>query len=106
MGKVTYVEFDGSKHTIDLDDGLSIMEGAVRNGIRGIDGDCGGQRACATCHVFIDEGWICKVGTMSEQENELLELAPERGDTSRLSCQIAMSDELDGIVVLMPESQH
>lgn len=56
MGKVTYVEFDGSKHTIDLDDGLSIMEGAVRNGIRGIDGDCGGQRACATCHVFIDEG--------------------------------------------------
>jgi len=106
MGKVTYVEFDGSKHTIDLDDGLSIMEGAVRNGIRGIDGDCGGPFACATCHVFIDEGWICKVGTMSEQENELLELAPERGDTSRLSCQIAMSDELDGIVVRMPESQH
>ena len=106
MGKVTYVEFDGSKHTIDLDDGLSIMEGAVRNGIRGIDGDCGGQRACATCHVFIDEGWIGKVGTMSEQENELLELAPERGDTSRLSCQIAMADERDGLVVRMPESQH
>lgn len=106
MGKVTYIEFNGSEHTVDLGDGLSIMEGAVSNNIRGINGDCGGQRACATCHVFVDPAWIDKVGTMSEQENELLELAPERGETSRLSCQIAMSSELDGIVVRMPESQH
>lgn len=106
MGKVTYLEHDGTAHSIDLEDGLSLMEGAISNGIPGIDGDCGGQRACATCHVFVDPDWIDMTGEASEQEDELLELAPERGATSRLSCQIPMSPTLDGIVVRMPESQH
>lgn len=106
MGKVTYLEHDGTAHSIELEEGISLMEGAISNGIPGIDGDCGGQRACATCHVFVDEAWLPMTGVASEQEDELLELAPERGTNSRLACQIAMSTAIDGIVVQMPESQH
>lgn len=107
MGRVTYVEHNGTEHSIDLDDGLSVMEGAVSNGIPGIDADCGGQCACATCHVHLPADWLARVGgPASEQEDELLELAPERGQGSRLSCQIMMSPELDGLIVHMPEAQH
>lgn len=106
MGRVTYVEHSGKEHTIELEDGFSLMEGAVRNGIPGIDADCGGQCACATCHVHIPAEWMALTGTAGEQETEMLDLAPERDDSSRLSCQIMMSPELDGIVVQMPESQH
>ena len=108
MGKVTYVEFDGSKHTIDLDDGLSIMEGAVRNGIRGIDGDCGGQRACATCHVYVELEWLHTTGLPPEgsQEASMLSFAAVSQPNSRLACQIAMTPELDGLVVRLPEDQH
>ncbi len=106
MGQVKYLAHDGTAHVIDLDDGLSIMEGAVRNGVPGIDADCGGMCACATCHVHIDLQWLASTGQPSEQETELLDLAPERDETSRLSCQIVMSPALDGLVVRMPERQH
>ena len=106
MGKVTYLEYDGTPHVIELDDGISVMEGAVRNGIPGIDGDCGGMRACATCHVHVLPEWQVEVGGPGEEENELLELAPDRDAASRLSCQIEMRPALDGLVVQMPEMQH
>lgn len=106
MGRVTYVEHNGTEHAIELDDGVSVMEGAVSNGIPGIDADCGGMCACATCHVHVPEEWLALTGTPGEQENELLDLAPERDSFSRLSCQIVMSPKLDGLVVHMPESQH
>lgn len=106
MGQVTYVEYDGTAHQVSVDDGVSIMEGAVQNGVPGIDADCGGQCACATCHVHIAAEWQSFVGTPGEMEDELLNLAPERDEHSRLSCQITMSPELDGLIVRMPESQH
>lgn len=106
MGHVTYLAHDGRAYEVELEDGLSVMEGAVRNGIPGIDADCGGVCACATCHVHVADEWRAAVGNPGEQEDELLELAPERDDASRLSCQIVMSPQLDGLVVHMPESQH
>lgn len=106
MGRVTYVEYGGTEHVIDVEDGVSVMEGAVRNGVPGIDADCGGMCACATCHVHVAPEWLQLTGEASQQETELLDLAPERDGYSRLSCQIAMSPELDGLVVRLPESQH
>ena len=107
MGRVTYVEHNGTEHVVELADGLSVMEGAVSNGIPGIDADCGGQCACATCHVHLPSEWLAKLGgPSSEQEDALLELAPEREPGSRLSCQIVMTPELDGLVIHMPEAQH
>lgn len=106
MGQVTYVEHDGRRHVIELEDGFSIMEGAILNGVPGIDADCGGKCACATCHVHVEGGWGALAGEAGEQEAELLELAPERDGASRLSCQIVMSPEINGIVVRLPESQH
>jgi 2Fe-2S ferredoxin len=92
---------------VELADGVSLMEGAVSNGVRGIDGDCGGSRACATCHVHVDPAWLERVGgPASDEENELLQLAPEVAPDSRLACQIAMRPELDGVVVHLPEAQH
>jgi 2Fe-2S ferredoxin len=107
MGKVTYVQFDSTRRTIELEDGASLMSGAVAHGVHGIDGDCGGNCACATCHVKVDETWRAAAGPpASETEAELLELAPEAGPASRLACQIRMRAELDGIVVHLPEAQH
>jgi 2Fe-2S ferredoxin len=107
MGRVTYIQFDGTTHTLELADGTSLMEGAVAHGVRGIDGDCGGQCSCATCHVHVDEAWTQRVGPpASEAETELLQLAPEVQPDSRLSCQIKMRAELDGLIVHLPEAQH
>ena len=106
MGQVTYIEHDGTEHVVAVADGVSVMEGAVQNGVPGIDADCGGQCACATCHVHVAADWLDLVGAPGEMEDELLNLAPEREDNSRLSCQITMTPELDGLVVTMPESQH
>jgi len=107
MGRVTYVEFDGTTHTVEIENGASLMSGAVANAVRGIDADCGGSCACATCHVHVDPAWIDKVGgPASEEEAELLQLAPEFREDSRLSCQIKMRPELDGVVVHLPEAQH
>jgi 2Fe-2S ferredoxin len=107
MGRVTYIQHDGTAHTLDVADGTSVMEGAVSNGIKGIDGDCGGACSCATCHVHVDAAWTARVGPpASEAEAEMLQLAPEYRPDSRLSCQIKMRAELEGLIVHLPESQH
>lgn len=105
MPKVTYVEASGAEHPVDAEEGISAMEAAVLNGVPGIDGDCGGQAACATCHVFVDEGWLGKVGLADEDELQLLELAEGIQPNSRLACQIRLSPDLDGLVLRMPEGQ-
>ena len=106
MAKITYIEHDGTEHVIDVKPGLSVMEGAVKNNIPGIDADCGGACACATCHVYVDEAWAAKTGEKSAMEESMLDFAENVQDNSRLSCQIKVSDDLDGLVVRMPESQH
>lgn len=107
MPRITYIEHNGTEHAIEVDEGLSVMEGAVRNGVPGIDADCGGACACATCHVHLPPEWLEKVGgPASENEVDMLDLAPERDAFSRLSCQIHVTAALDGLVVHMPESQH
>ena len=106
MAKITYIQFDGSETVIDVKPGLTVMEGAVKNNVRGIDADCGGACACATCHVFVDEAWVSKTGEKSAMEESMLDFAENVEPNSRLSCQIKVTDELDGLVVRLPESQH
>jgi 2Fe-2S ferredoxin len=106
MAKITYIEFDGTEHAIDVKNGLSVMEGAVKNNIPGIDADCGGACACATCHVYVQGDWLEKTGDKSAMEESMLDFAENVQDNSRLSCQIKVSDELEGLTVKMPQSQH
>ena len=106
MAKITYIEHDGTEHTHDVDNGLSVMEGAIKNSVPGIDADCGGACACATCHVYVDQEWIGKTGTKQDMEQTMLDFAVEVEENSRLSCQIEVSDDLDGLVVRLPQSQH
>ena len=106
MAKITYIEFNGAEHVVDVKPGLSVMEGAVKNNIPGIDADCGGACACATCHVYVDQAWLDKTGSQSAMEESMLDFAENVEDNSRLSCQIKVSDDLDGLKVTMPESQH
>jgi ferredoxin, 2Fe-2S len=103
--KVTYVSAAGTEETIDLKGGVSVQEGAIQNCIEGIDADCGGGMSCATCMVFIPEEWQEKVGQPSDHEQGMLEAVEGSKANSRLSCQIKMTEELDGLVVLMPEEQ-
>ena len=103
MPKITYIEHNGTEHEIDVPAGLSVMEGAVRNLVPGIDADCGG--ACATCHVYVDPAWADKTGTREPMEESMLDFADDGQETSRLSCQIKVTEELDGLVVRMPEHQ-
>ena len=105
MTKITYIEYNGTEHTIDVQNGLTVMEGAVQNDIPGIDADCGGSMACATCHVYINEDWFDKVASKTEGEDDMLDQAFEPKKNSRLSCQITVSDELEGLVVSLPEKQ-
>ena len=105
MAKIKYIEFDGTEHVVDVESGVTVMEGAVRNMIPGIDADCGGACACATCHVYVDPDWFEKTGERSAMEESMLDFASDVGETSRLSCQIKVSDELDGLIVRMPEEQ-
>ncbi len=106
MAKVTYIEFTGAEHVIDVKPGYSVMEGAVKNNVPGIDADCGGACACATCHVYVDPAWEPKTGTQNAMEASMLDFAENVKPNSRLSCQIKVTEELDGLVVHMPESQH
>ena len=106
MAKITYIEHNGTEHVIDVKTGLTVMEGAVKNNIPGIDADCGGACACATCHVYVDAAWADKVGTASAMEESMLDFAENVEPTSRLACQIKISDALEGLTVRMPESQH
>ena len=105
MAKITYIEHNGTNHTVDVQNGLTVMEGAVQNNIPGIDADCGGSMACATCHVYVKEEWYNKINEKSEGEDDMLDQAYEPKKNSRLSCQIIVSDDLDGLIVDMPEKQ-
>lgn len=106
MTKITYIESNGKEHTVEVTDGMSVMEGALKHGVPGIDADCGGACACATCHVYVDPGWTEKTGKASSMEESMLDFANEVEPTSRLSCQIKVRPELDGLVVRLPSSQH
>ena len=105
MAKITYIEHHGNKHTVDVENGLSVMEGAVQNDIPGIDADCGGGMACATCHVYIGDEWFNKINQKSEGEDDMLDQAYEPKKNSRLSCQITVTEELEGLTLEMPENQ-
>ena len=105
MPKITYIEHNGKSHTIETANGLSVMEGAVQNNIPGIDADCGGSMACATCHVYVKEEWFNKLPKKEDGEEDMLDMAFEPKKNSRLSCQIMVSDQLDGLVVNLPEKQ-
>jgi len=105
MPKITYIEHNGTEHEIDVPNGLSVMEGAVRNLVPGIDADCGGACACATCHVYVDPDWADKTGSREPMEESMLDFAEDVQETSRLSCQITVTEALDGLIVRMPEHQ-
>src|SRR5580704_10857052 len=105
MGKVTFVEAGGREHVVDIAPRLSLMEGAVKNNVPGIVAQCGGACACATCHVYVDEAWRSIVEPPQSLEHDMLELVAHIGPGSRLSCRIEMSEELDGLVLHIPESQ-
>ncbi len=106
MPKIKYIEDDGKEHDVDVPVGWSVMEGAVKNLIPGIDADCGGACACATCHVYVDPAWTSKMPPKEDMEETMLDFAQDLEPTSRLSCQIKVTEELDGLVVRMPKSQH
>ena len=105
MAKITYVEHSGKPHTIQVQNGLTVMEGAVQNNIPGIDADCGGSMACATCHVYVKEEWFNKLSKKEDGEEDMLDMAYEPNKFSRLSCQLTASDELEGLVVNLPAKQ-
>jgi ferredoxin, 2Fe-2S len=105
MPKITYIENTGKSHTIEVDKGLSVMEGAVQNDIQGIDADCGGGMACATCHVYVKEEWLDKLPKKEDGEEDMLDMAYEPNKNSRLSCQLTVTDELEGLVVNIPTKQ-
>ena len=106
MPKITYIEDSGEEHVVEAPVGQTVMEAAVKHAVPGIDADCGGACACATCHVYVDEAWLAKTGDSSSMEQSMLDFANDVQDNSRLSCQIKVSEALDGLVVRLPKSQH
>ena len=105
MPKITYVDQKGESKTIDVENGLTVMEGAVQNNIPGIDADCGGSMACATCHVYVEDSWLNKIPKAEDAENDMIDMAYSPKKNSRLSCQIIVSEELNGLIVTTPEKQ-
>ena len=105
MPKITYIQHNGKSHTLYVAKGLSVMEGAIQNNIPGIDADCGGGMACATCHVYVKEEWFNKIPKKEDGEEDMIDMAYEPNKFSRLSCQLTVSNELDGLVVQLPEKQ-
>ena len=105
MPKITYIEHNGKHHKIEVSNGLTVMEGAVQNNIPGIDADCGGSMACATCHVYVKEQWFDKLPKKEDGEEDMLDMAFEPSKFSRLSCQLMVADELEGLVVNLPTKQ-
>ena len=105
MPKITYIEHNGKSHTLEVANGLSVRKGAVQNNIPGSDADCGGSLACATCHIYVKEEWFNKLPKKEDGEEDMLDMAFEPKTSSRLSCQIMVSDQLDGLVVNLPEKQ-
>jgi 2Fe-2S ferredoxin len=106
MPKVTFYEHDGTRHDVDATSGLSLMRAAVDHNVPGIDADCGGACACATCHVYVEPEWLERSGTRTEMEESMLSFAAVTQDNSRLACQIELSDALDGLTVRLPAGQH
>ena len=106
MPKITYIESNGTAHAVDAETGATVMEAAIKNAVPGIEAECGGACACATCHVYVDEAWREKTGTASAMEESMLDFAQNVEPNSRLSCQIKVTDALDGLIVRMPEEQH
>ena len=105
MPKITYKDKSGNSKTLEVEKGLTVMEGAIQNNVPGIDADCGGSMACATCHVYVEEKWLNKLSKIEDAEQDMLDMAFEPKKNSRLSCQILISDELDGLVVTTPKKQ-
>lgn len=106
MAKITYIEHNGTEHVVEVDNGLTVMEGARDNDIAGIEADCGGACACSTCHVYIDDTWVEKLPKKDEMEEDMLDFAFEPNTvTSRLTCQLKVTDALDGLIVRMPSKQ-
>ena len=105
MPKINYIEHGGKKHTIEVANGLTVMEGAIQNNIPGIDADCGGSMACATCHVYVKEEWFNKLPKKEDGEEDMIDMAYEPNKYSRLSCQLTVSNDLEGLVVQLPEKQ-
>ena len=105
MPKIIYIEHNGKSHVVEVPNGLSVMEGAVQNNIPGIDADCGGSCACATCHVYVDEKWFNKLPNKENAEEDMLDMAFEPNKFSRLTCQITITDDLNEMVVKMPSKQ-
>ena len=105
MTKITYKDRQGNSKTIDVENGLSVMEGAIQNDIPGIDADCGGSMACATCHVYVEEKWFDKLPKAEDAEVDMIDMAHEPKKNSRLSCQLIVTDELEGLIVTTPEKQ-
>ena len=106
MPKVTFIEHDGTRHTVEATPGLHLMRVALDNGVPGIDADCGGECACATCHIIVEDDWSAAVGPAHETESAMLDLNMSREANSRLACQVQMTDELDGLVARLPEFQY
>lgn len=106
MAKITYIEHDGTEHVVEVANGLTVMEGARDNNIPGIEADCGGACACSTCHVYVAEDWVSKLPAKEAMEEDMLDFAYEPNpERSRLTCQLKVTDDLDGLVVQMPEKQ-
>ena len=105
MTKITYQDDQGNSKTIDVENGLTVMEGAIQNDIPGIDADCGGSMACATCHVYVEEKWLNKIPKAEEAEIDMIDMAYDPKKNSRLSCQLIVTDELDGLKVTTPAKQ-
>lgn len=105
MGTIIFVEHDGTAHEVELVDGESLMSLATGSGVPGIDGDCGGEASCGTCHIIVDEEWIARTGTRSDEESQMVDMSPECAPNSRLACQLKASASLDGLKVHLPEFQ-
>ena len=105
MPKITYIDKSGNKNSVNVESGLTVMEGAIQNNIPGIDADCGGSMACSTCHVYVEEMWFNKIPKAEDAEIDTIDMAYEPKKSSRLSCQIIVKDDLDGLVVTTPEKQ-
>ena len=105
MPKITYKDHQENSKTIEVENGLSVMEGAIQNDVLGIDADCGGSMACATCHVYVEENWLDKIPKAEEAEVDMIDMAIEPKKNSRLSCQLIVSNELNGLIVTTPKKQ-
>ena len=106
MAKITYVDHDGTEHTVEVEDGLSVMEGALENGVPGIDADCGGACSCATCMVYVPAEWMAKLPAKDSLEETMLGFSDHTNESSRLSCQLRVGPDLEGLRITMPKTQH